>query len=81
MHAPAAGQGSGRPRRHPPERPPVTGAARPRASLHIEFDGGARGNPSQGGAGSLLMFKRAQPDACTVLAQRAHFLGASGITN
>ena len=27
------------------------------------------------------MLKRAQPDACTLLAQRAHFLGASGISN
>jgi hypothetical protein len=27
------------------------------------------------------MLQRAQPDACTVLAQRAHCLAASGVTN
>jgi hypothetical protein len=77
----------GRPRQRPPTKAPARKAPLPPApparapGLHIEFDGGARGNPGKGGAGSLLMLKRAQPDACTVLAQRAHFLGASGVTN
>jgi ribonuclease HI len=47
--------------------------------LHMEFDGGARGNPGVGGAGSLLMLVR--DGVCAVLATRAAFLHDRRTTN
>ena len=37
----------------PPPKPPVAPARAP--GLHVDFDGGARGNPGVGGSGSLLL--------------------------
>jgi len=59
----------------PPPAPP------PRLpGLHIEFDGGSRGNPGRGGSGSLLWLVQTD-STTTLLAKRTAFLGESGITN
>ena len=55
----------------PAPKPPVAPARA--AGLHVDFDGGARGNPGVGGSGSLLLLVRG--GVCSVLARRADFLG------
>ena len=61
-----------------PDRPPTAPAARAQG-LHVDFDGGSRGNPGLGGAGALLTL--VADGACSVLAKRAVFVGASSVTN
>ena len=59
---------------------PVPPAPPPRLpGLHVDFDGGSRGNPGVGGAGSRLLLVR--DSTCTVLATRAAFLQDPRTTN
>ena len=81
----ARGRGRGRPRtRALPPRLERTRPAPPAPSprqpgLHVDFDGGSRGNPGVGGAGSRLVLVR--DSVCTVLATRAAFLQERRTTN
>ena len=81
----AAARPHGRPRTRalppPPNRTrPAPPAPPPRLpGLHVDFDGGSRGNPGVGGAGSRLILVRDK--AVTVLATRAVFLGDRRTTN
>ncbi len=53
--------------------------ARRQPGLHVDFDGGSRGNPGVGGTGSRLVLVR--DSVCTVLATRAAFLQERRTTN
>jgi ribonuclease HI len=55
----------------PAPKPPVAPARA--AGLHVDFDGGARGNPGVAAGSLLLLLVRG--GVCLVLARRADFLG------